>query len=140
MFSVSLPELLQGAALDNRNVSANMLRTKFYVCPVCGNLVHATGELLVSCHGVTLTPETAEPCDDRHEVALSKVEDDWFVEIRHEMTKTHYISFIAAVSADRIQLVKLYPEGSAECRFPRRGVRKIYFYCNRDGLFEVTAK
>ena len=51
------------------------------------------------------------------------------------MTKKHYISFIAAVSSDRCQMVKLYPEGNAEARFKISGVRKIYFYCNRDGLF-----
>ena len=46
-----------------------------------------------------------------------------------------YISFIAAVSSDRCQMVKLYPEGEAEARFKICGVRKIYFYCNREGLF-----
>ena len=32
-------------------------------------------------------------------------------------------------------MVKLYPEGEAEARFKISGVEKIYFYCNRDGLF-----
>ncbi len=30
---------------------------------------------------------------------------------------------------------KLYPEGGAEARFMVSGVQKIFFYCNRDGLF-----
>ena len=51
------------------------------------------------------------------------------------MTKQHYISFIAALSSDRIQTVKLYPEGNGEARFKTRGVERILFYCNRDGLF-----
>lgn len=51
------------------------------------------------------------------------------------MTKEHYISFIAALSADKVQVIKLYPEGNAEARFNPRGVRKILFYCNQDGLF-----
>ena len=54
------------------------------------------------------------------------------------MTKQHYISFIAALSSDRIQIIKLYPEGNAEARFPIRGVKKILFYCNRDGLFFIN--
>ena len=58
--------------------------------------------------------------------------------IEHDMTKHHYISFIAALSSDRIQMVKLYPEGNAEARFPLRGVKKILFYCNRDGLFFIN--
>ena len=53
------------------------------------------------------------------------------------MTKGHYISFVAAASSDDIQIVKLYPEGSAEARFKIRGVRRILFYCNRDGLFMI---
>jgi hypothetical protein len=68
-------------------------------------------------------------------VFVERIEDEYYVRIDHEMTKMHYISFIAAVSSDRCQLVKLYPEGEAEARFMIRGVKKIYFYCNRDGLF-----
>ncbi|MEE0898827.1 MAG: desulfoferrodoxin family protein [Acutalibacteraceae bacterium] len=63
------------------------------------------------------------------------VEDEYFVEINHSMTKQHYISFISALSSDRIQTVKLYPEGNAETRFKISAVEKIIFYCNRDGLF-----
>ena len=59
------------------------------------------------------------------------------LQIEHEMTKKHYISFIAAVSSDRMQMVKLYPEGEAQARFKINGVKKIYFYCNRSGLFSV---
>ena len=40
-------------------------------------------------------------------------------------------------SSGDIQMVKLYPEGSAEARFKIRGVRRIFFYCNRDGLFTI---
>ena len=66
---------------------------------------------------------------------MERVEDEFFVSIDHEMTKNHYISFMAAVSPDRLQMVKLYPEGNAEARFKINGVRKLYAYCNRDGLF-----
>ena len=53
------------------------------------------------------------------------------------MSKQHYISFIAALSQDRIQMVKLYPEGNAEARFRMSGVKRILCYCNRDGLFRT---
>ena len=68
-------------------------------------------------------------------IFIERVEDEYFVRIDHEMSKIHYVSFIVAVSSDRCQMVKLYPEGEAEARFKISGVRKIYFYCNRDGLF-----
>ena len=47
-------------SVSNVNVSANMLRSKFYVCPVCGNSIHSMGEAVVQCHGIMLTPCQAE--------------------------------------------------------------------------------
>ena len=138
VFGISLTELLSGNPIDNLNVSANMLRSKFYVCPVCGNIFHCMGEAVIHCHGVQLTPAEADEPDEAHGLNLEIVEDEYYVTIDHEMTKQHYISFIAAVSSDRIQMVKLYPEGNAEARFKISGVRKLYYYCNRDGLFSVT--
>lgn len=40
--------------------------------------------------------------------------------------------------SDRLQMVKLYPEGNAETRFKINGVKRLLFYCNRDGLFFVN--
>ena len=135
--SVSIAELISGNTVCNSNVSANMLRSKFYVCPVCGNVIHSIGEAVIHCHGVLLQPEEAEQTDEYHKIFIERVEDEYYVQIEHEMTKNHYISFIAAVSSDRLQMVKLYPGGNAEARFKINGVKKIYFYCNRSGLFSV---
>ena len=134
---VSVTELISGTQIRNRNVSANMLRSLFYVCPVCGNVLHSMGEAVVQCHGVQLLPAEPEPGDERHMAFIERSEDEYYVRVDHEMSKSHYISFIAAVSPDRVQLVKLYPEGSAEARFRIQGVKKILFWCNRDGLFSV---
>ena len=138
VFGISVAELLSGNTINNVNVSANMMRSKFYVCPVCGNIVHTMGEAVIHCHGVQLMPCQSEEIDENHKISVEKVEDEYYICIDHDMTKQHYISFVAAMSADRIQMVKLYPEGNAEVRFPIRGVRKILFYCNRDGLFTVN--
>ena len=137
VFEVSVAELLSGNAVQNINVSANIMRSKFYVCPVCGNSIHSMGEAVIHCHGVLLTPCQAEETDEHHKIFIERVEDDYYVQIEHDMTKQHYISFIAALSSDKIQMVKLYPEGNAEARFEMRGVKQILFYCNRDGLFQV---
>ncbi len=134
-FALSVTELLTGKAVANANLSANMLRSHFYVCPVCGNIFHSMGAAQISCHGVTLPPLEAEPEDEAHTLRVEAVEDEYFVSCAHEMTRQHYLSFFAAVSTDRTQLVKLYPEGNAQARFKRNMVKKIYFYCNRDGLF-----
>ena len=135
--SVSVAELLSGEAVVNENVSANMLKSKFYVCPICSNVIHSMGEAVVSCHGIALKPIDAERSNDKHIVAIEKVEDEYFVQIDHPMTKQHYITFIAAVSCDSMQIKKLYPESSAQARFKINGVKRIYYYCNRDGLFYI---
>ena len=137
VLGVSVVELLSGKAVSNINVSANMMRSKFYVCPVCGNVIHSMGEAVINCHGVLLTPASAEETDENHMIFIEGVEDEYYVRIEHDMTKSHYISFMAAVSPDRIQMIKLYSEGNAEARFQTRGVKRIYFYCNRDGMYFI---
>ena len=135
VFGISVMELLSGNAIRNMNISSNMLRSRFYVCPACGNVIHSMGEAALNCHGVLLKPCEAEDPDEDHLISIEKVEDEYYVRVEHDMTKQHYISFLAALSPDRLQLVKLYPEGSAEARFKMSGVKKIFCYCNRDGLF-----
>lgn len=133
---ISVIELMNGEQIINRNVSANMLRSKFYVCPVCGNVVHGTGSSVISCCGIALPPLEAEEADEAHAITIDRVEDERFVTVHHSMTKQHYISFLAYVTSDRLQMVKLYPEGNAETRFQPRGVGMLYWYCNHHGLFK----
>ena len=131
---VSVLELMSGNTVSNKNTSGNLLRSRFYCCPICANTFHAMGEAVISCCGVTLPPLEAEAVDAAHAVTVEQVEDERFITVRHDMTKTHYISFVAYVTSDRLQLVKLYPEGNAECRLNVRGCGYIYIYCNRHGL------
>jgi len=132
---ISVIELMNGQHIINQNISANMLRGKFYVCPICGNAIHALGNTVVSCCGITLPPLEAEDADDEHVVNIEAVEDEHFITIHHPMTKQHYISFVAFVTTDRLQMVKLYPEGNAQTRLQLRGMGYLYYYCNRHGLF-----
>lgn len=138
VFGISVTELLSGIAVSNVNVSANMLRSKFYVCPVCGNTIHSMGEAVIQCHGIILQPCQAEDTNEEHKIFIERIEDEYYVQIEHDMTKQHYISFVAGLSSDKVQMVKLYPEGNAEARLKINGVKKIVFYCNRDGLFSIT--
>lgn len=133
---ISVIELMNGKHITNKNISANMLRSKFYGCPVCGNVLHGTGNAVVSCCGITLPALEAEEADDDHAVTVENVEDEHFVTVHHPMTKEHFISFVAHVNSDRLQMVKLYPEGNAETRLQLRGSGYLYYYCNRHGLFK----
>ena len=136
----SIAELLAGSVVQNANVSANMLRSHFYVCPICGNSIHAMGEAHISCHGITLPPLSPEPVDGCHTLRATCTGDELFIEVEHEMSKNHHVVFLSAVSSDCVQIVRLYPEGPAQAHFRRSGVRDLYLYCNHDGLFAARLK
>ena len=78
-----------------------------------------------------------EPEDEEHKLQFECVKDEYYITIPHEMSKKHYISFIAAVRDDGFELTKLYPEGNAEARFKISRTRYIVYYCNQHGLFKV---
>lgn len=133
---ISVIELMNGEQIINKNMSANMLRCKFHICPICGNIVHSTGDAVVSCCGITLPTLEAEDADDTHSVMIEKVEDEYFISIPHPMTKRHFISFVAFVTFDRLQIIKFYPEGNAQTRLQQLGKGFLYYYCNQHGLFK----
>ena len=134
---LSVIELLSGEDVRNRNLSSNMMKSRFYVCPVCGNVIRSVGDAVVSCCGITLPPLEAEEPDPAHAIRTEIAEDEYYVTVDHPMTRDHYISFLAAVSDRGVQFIKLYPEWSAEARFKIDRVREIYAFCNRHGLFRL---
>ena len=137
---LSVIELLSGAAVRNRNRSCNLKKAKFYICPVCGNVLFAFGKAVVSCCGLTLPPLEAEASDGEHTIRVAMQEDQFFVTVNHPMEKDHFVSFLAAVSDRGVQFEKLYPEGPSQAYFSVAGVRTILAYCNRHGLFSLQRK
>lgn len=133
---VSVIELMSGNTVINKNVSSNILRSRFYVCPLCGNTIRSTGDTVISCCGFALPPLEAEEADEEHSITIEKVEDEHFITVNHNMTKEHYISFIAYLTTDRVQFVKFYPEGNADTRMQLRGRGYLYIYCNKHGLIK----
>ncbi len=137
VLGVSVIELLSGTDVVNENRAFHMGRLKFYVCPVCGNVITAAGSTLVSCCGITLPPQEAEEPDAEHRLIVERVEDEWCVHCAHPMSKTHHLLFFAAVSDAGLQMVKLYPEGEALARFRDDRIQAFYAYCNHHGLVRV---
>ena len=148
---VSVAELLSGEQIVNVNRAGNLLRAKFYVCPLCGNVIHATGEASISCCGIALpvlevenavdgripaAPENAAAADPSVHLPQVEVADgEVYLTMEHPMGKDHFISFMAYVTTDQVFFRKLYPEQTADARFPYRGLGIIFAYCNRHGLF-----
>lgn len=112
-----------------------MKRIKFYICPACGNIVTSAHESNITCCGKVLTQLKAKPADEVHFLNVENVEDDYYITFPHEMTKEHYLTFLAYVCSDRVLLIHLYPEQSGEVRFPKMYGGKFYFGCNKHGLW-----
>lgn len=135
--SVPLTSLFSGESVVNANRSSNLTRSRFYCCPVCGNVLWAVGECSVSCCEITLRPLEADAPDEAHAIRAEPIEDEWLITVDHPMTKEHFIRFLAYVTADRVQIAYLYPEQEAQARFFRRGAGQLYACCNRHELFRV---
>lgn len=137
---ISVIELMAGENVKNTNRSFNMNKVRFYICPICGNVICSTGEAVISCCGIKLIPAEVEEDDHEHIMSVQKVEDEYYVTIDHEMTKEHYISFIAAVRDNSIEMVRLYPEGEAAAGFKVSRTSQLCCYCNRHGLYKARVR
>ena len=135
VFQVSVESILAGELRGSERNGGNMKRIRFYCCPVCGNVMTATGEAEIACCGRRLEAMPMRPCDEAHTLRLEEMDGETYVSLAHEMSKAHHIRFIAQVGFDRVTLVRLYPEQDAETRLPRMGHGRLYIGCSRDGLY-----
>ncbi|MEA4919597.1 MAG: helix-turn-helix domain-containing protein [Clostridiaceae bacterium] len=133
ILGVDMDGLMEGEITPNRPDTGNISKIRFYVCPCCGNILVSTSGASISCCGRRL--EQLKPSeDDIPEIRVQQMDMDYYITIDHEMTKTHYISFIAYVKNDKIFLVRLYPEQNAEARLPYIPGGVLYAYCVQHGL------
>ena len=136
VFGVNIEQILTGNLSPNDKEAGNMRTVKFYVCLTCGNVLFSIGRADISCCGRKLAALSKETPGECHKMIVEEIENDYYVAIGHEMSKSHYISFVAFVGYDRVLLVKLYPEQNAELRFPKMHGNRFYAYCSRHGLWE----
>lgn len=112
-----------------------MKKTRFYICPTCGNIITALGDASVSCCGKKLAPLQARPADADQQLRVEDVENELFITSDHPMTKQHYIAFVALVNDDSVLLRKQYPEWGLQLRMPALPHSTLYWYCTEHGLF-----
>ena len=135
IFNVRLEDLLRGEIEENSKTGGNMRNLKFYVCPQCGNLITAAGEADISCCGKKLEPVEAVKAADSEKLSVELIENEYFLSSTHEMTKEHYIMFVALLTGDGIYLRRQYPEWDLQTRLPRLAHGKLLWYCSKHGLF-----
>ena len=112
-----------------------MKRIRFYVCPSCGNVLTALTDTSISCCGKKLQPQEWKKAEGPDKLAVEKIENDYYISTGHEMTREHYISFVALLSDDTIMLRKQYPEWDLQVRIPVFAHGRLVWYCTRHGLF-----
>ena len=134
IFSVDSGSIIEGDMEGNEKRSGNMKKTKFYVCPICGNIITASENTNVSCCGRKLEGlEEKKNLDE--EMKIERVDGtELYISSSHPMTKDDYISFFSYVTSDSLLLKKLYPEWGVDIRFPWLGHGKIMWYSEKEGL------
>ncbi len=132
VLETDIETLLSGKLLAKPAENGNMKKTKFFVCPICGNIITSLSDIEVCCCSRKLSLLTAQKSDD---INIEQVENDWYVTCSHPMTKDDYISFIAFAAGDNLQVYKQYPEWDIQLRIPKRGRGILFWHSTTKGLF-----
>ncbi len=126
--------LLTGEIDKNESEKGDMKKLKFYICKECGNIITATGDASVTCCGsklCALEPRKAGPSE---QLDIQDIGGEWYITSNHEMTKQHYISFVAYVSDSSVMIFRQYPEWSIQIHLPMYRYGRLVWYCSRCGL------
>lgn len=132
--NVEVGILLAGKMFANEKSSGNMKKTRFYICPECGNIICSVTEAVVSCCGKKLSPLTARKAEEQEKLSVELVETEYLINSDHEMTREHYISFVALLADETVIIRKRYPEWEMLTRLPRIPYGTLVWYCTKHGL------
>lgn len=134
ILDVDLTQLLSGEIETNEKENGKMKNLKFFICPICGNVITAVNDAAISCCGMKLNGLTPEKSENDDKLSVEKIENDYFISSSHEMTKEHYISFVALLTGDTIMMRRQYPEWNLQTRIPCFGHGKLVWFCTNHGL------
>ncbi|UOE93900.1 helix-turn-helix domain-containing protein [Alkalihalobacillus sp. LMS39] len=140
LLGVNIENILQGQLALNDKNQGNLKRILFYVCPSCGNTMTSSTQADIACCGRKLTSLTAKKEDPIHKIHVEEIEQDYFISIQHEMSKSHFLAFAAYVTCDKMLFIPFYPEQNAEFRVPKFSSGRLYVYCNQHGLWMKEIK
>lgn len=139
VLGVDIKKMLDGELYPNETDKGNINKIKFYVCESCGNIITSTSKCDLSCCGRKLLQLQIHQTTQDHYLDVELVESNYYIKSEHEMTKEHYIQFIAFVTDASVWINRLYPEQNVETFFPASFYKgTIYMYCNHHGLMRQT--
>lgn len=135
IFNVDLEGLLAGELDANEQTGGNMKKLKFYVCPVCQNLITAGTDTAISCCGKKLSALVPQKAGEGEKLNVIQTDGHYFISASHSMTREHYISFVALLTGDSMMLRRQYPEWDLQTRIPAFSHGMLMWYCTQHGLF-----
>lgn len=135
VFGTDIRVLLSGEMEKNESEKGDMKKLRFYVCKDCGSIITATSEAAVTCCGSRLTALEPQKAEEGEMLKVEDIGGELLVTSSHEMTKQHYISFVAYVCDSTAMLFRQYPEWALQVYMPlfRRG--RLLWYCTEHGLY-----
>ncbi len=140
VFRTDIDVLLSGTIDKNEREKGNMKKLRFYVCKDCGNIITATSDATVSCCGSRLEALEPRKAEKDEMLTAEQIGDEWYISSDHQMTKEHYISFVAYVSDSRVIVSKQYPEWDLQLNLPFFRYGRIVWYCTKHGLMYQDLK
>ncbi len=135
IFNVDLSALISGRITPNNTLNGSIKNLKIYICPNCGNILTSLAETSIFCCGKKLSPSEMVKAEPTERLNTERIENDYYISSDHEMTKEHYISFVALLSGDSFMIRKQYPEWNLQLRIPAFARGKLIWYCTQHGLF-----
>ena len=133
-FDTDMQVLLSGEITQKESEKGNMKKLRFYVCSHCGNVITSTSDASVSCCGNRLAPLEAVKAQDSEMLTVEDIDNELFITSDHEMTKEHYISFVAYQNDSTAMIFKQYPEWNLQVNMPRYRTGRLVWYCTNCGL------
>lgn len=97
--------------------------------------LHQQGKHRFPAAAKVLEPSVPKKADADEKLSVELIENEYFVSSNHDMTKEHYITFVALLTGDSIILRKQYPEWDLQTRIPRMAHGKLVWHCNKHGMF-----
>ena len=123
-----------------------MKEKRYYICPVCGNIVEVVSAsgVNVKCCGKNMEeilPGVVEASHEKH-IPVVKIDGDRAIvdvgSVIHPMSEEHSILWIALESENGVQRKYLNPGDEPKAEFVLANDRPVavYAYCNLHGLWK----
>ena len=134
VFGTDIHVLLTGEIDKNESEKGDMKKLRFYVCRDCGNIITSASDAAVTCCGNKLSALEPKKADETQQLKVEDTGGEWYITSDHEMTKEHYISFVAYVSDSSLMMFRQYPEWAVNVSLPMYRSGRLVWYCSKCGL------